>query len=53
MKPESPYVIRNDIRFGPLEKLSIPELVAANSERWFNQSLCSVNDCVVRLNHPR
>ncbi len=49
MKPESPYVIRNDIRFGPLEKLSIPELVAANSERWFNQSLCSVNDCVVRL----
>ena len=49
MKPGSPYVIHNDIRFGPLEKMSIPELVAANSERWFNQSLSSVNDCVVRL----
>jgi mannose-6-phosphate isomerase-like protein (cupin superfamily) len=49
MKPESPYVIHNDIRFGPLAKLSIPDLVAGNKERWFNQSLCRVNDCVARL----
>jgi mannose-6-phosphate isomerase-like protein (cupin superfamily) len=46
---ETQYVIQSDIRFGPLEKLSIPELVAENTEPWFNQSLCRVNDCVARV----
>lgn len=49
MNQKTRYVIHNDIRFGPLEKLSVPDLVANNSEPWYNQSLCRVNDCVARL----
>lgn len=27
----------------------MPHLVAASKERWSNQTLCRVNDCVIRL----
>jgi mannose-6-phosphate isomerase-like protein (cupin superfamily) len=27
----------------------VPRLIAACKEQWFNQTLCQVNDCVVRL----
>jgi hypothetical protein len=45
----SPYVTRLDIRYGPLEVVDVPALVAACTDRWFNQTLCRVNDSVVRL----
>jgi mannose-6-phosphate isomerase-like protein (cupin superfamily) len=44
-----PYVTNLDIRFGPLERFDVPELVAACTHRWYNQTLCRVNDAVVRL----
>ena len=33
----------------PLELIDIPSLVAACKDRWYNQTLCQVNDSVVRL----
>ena len=44
-----PYATHLDIRFGPLERIDVPALVAACSDRWYNQTLCRVNDAVVRL----
>jgi mannose-6-phosphate isomerase-like protein (cupin superfamily) len=32
-----------------LQLVDIPALVAATKEQWVNQTLCRVNDCVVRL----
>jgi len=43
------YHINLDVKFGFLEPIDVPGLVAACKERWFNQTLCRVNDCVVRL----
>ena len=46
---EYPYATHLDVRFGPLERLDVPALVAACTDRWYNQTLCRVNDAVVRL----
>lgn len=46
---EYSYMTRLDIKYGPLEPVEIPALVAACTDRWFNQTLCRVNDSVVRL----
>jgi Cupin domain len=44
-----PYVTRLDVRYGPLEVIDVPALAAACTDRWFNQTLCKVNDSVVRV----
>jgi mannose-6-phosphate isomerase-like protein (cupin superfamily) len=44
-----PYTTRLNIYYKPLEIVNIPELVAACTDQWFNQTLCQVNDSVVRL----
>jgi mannose-6-phosphate isomerase-like protein (cupin superfamily) len=44
-----PYDTHLDIRYGPLEVVDVPALVAAATHPWFNQTLCQVNDSVVRL----
>lgn len=44
-----PYETRLDIRFGPSEVVDVPKVVAAVTHPWFNQTLCKVNDSVVRL----
>lgn len=49
MKERSKYNIKLDNKFGFLKLIDIPELVKACDEKWFNQTLCRVNDCVVRL----
>jgi mannose-6-phosphate isomerase-like protein (cupin superfamily) len=38
-----------DARYAPLELIDIQELVDACTDPWYNQTLCRVNDCVVRL----
>ncbi len=43
------YNINLDIRFKSLELVDVPLLIALCDKKWFNQSLCTVNDCVVRL----
>jgi hypothetical protein len=42
------YDIRLDDKFGQLSLIDIPAEAAAH-EPWFNQTLTSVNDAVVRL----
>jgi cupin domain len=44
-----PYVTNLDIKFDALERLDVPALAAACTDRWYNQTLCRVNDAVVRL----
>lgn len=43
------YSINLDVKFGFLELIDVPELAAACEDDWYNQTLCQVNDCVVRL----
>ncbi|MDM7914012.1 MAG: cupin domain-containing protein [Candidatus Eisenbacteria bacterium] len=47
--PEDRYETHLDIRFGPLEIVDVPAVVAAVTHPWYNQTLCAVNDSVVRL----
>ena len=49
MNPQTPYAINLDARFGPLELIDVQALTDACREKWYNQTLCRVNDCVVRL----
>src|SRR3954469_24703405 len=49
MTQNFPYATHLDIRYGPLEVVDIPAVVAAVRDRWYNQTLCKVNDSVVRL----
>jgi mannose-6-phosphate isomerase-like protein (cupin superfamily) len=44
-----PYVTHLDIRYPALEVVDVPRLVEAVTDRWYNQTLCQVNDSVVRL----
>ncbi len=43
------YETRLDHQFGPGELVDVPAVVAAVRHPWFNQTLCQVNDSVVRL----
>ena len=49
MNPDTKYVIQTDIKFGALEKIDIAALEKACPHDWFNQTLCRVNDSLVRL----
>jgi mannose-6-phosphate isomerase-like protein (cupin superfamily) len=44
-----PYATYLDIKFPPLHLVNVPALVKAWTEKWYNQTLCKVNDSVVRL----
>jgi mannose-6-phosphate isomerase-like protein (cupin superfamily) len=44
-----PYATYLDITFPPLHLVNVPALVKACTEKWYNQTLCKVNDSVVRL----
>ncbi len=43
------YVIHKDVRFGFLNLIDVAKIGDSVAEDWFNQTLCQVNDCVVRL----
>jgi len=43
------YSINLEPQFGPLELIDVQGLVNACKEPWYNQTLCRVNDSVVRL----
>jgi mannose-6-phosphate isomerase-like protein (cupin superfamily) len=49
MSSKTAYSINLDPKFGHLERIDIKSLVEACKEPWFNQTLCRVNGCVVRL----
>ena len=44
-----PYATFLDIKFDPLTTVDVPALVRAVTHPWYNQTLCKVNDSVVRL----
>jgi len=44
-----PYATYLDIKFDPLKLIDVPSLVQACTDQWYNQTLCKVNDSVVRL----
>ena len=46
--PPQDYDIRLDDKYGSLQLIDIPAEIAAH-EPWFNQTLTTVNDAVVRL----
>ena len=47
--PDDRYAISTDPRFGPLEVIDVPALVAATTEAWSNETLARVDGNVVRL----
>ena len=49
MDLEEKYSINREILFDPLTLIDIPKVIAACTKEWQNHSLCTVNDCVVRL----
>ncbi len=49
MQSQEPYSIHLNTVYQPLELIEIQKLADATTEAWYNQSLCRVNDCVVRL----
>src|SRR5262249_20430570 len=44
-----PYAVHLDIKFDALDRIDVPSLVEACTDQWYNQTLCKVNDSVVRL----
>src|SRR5262245_36623355 len=46
---EYPYATHLNVLYPALQIVNVPELVAACKDRWYNQTLCRVNDSVVRL----
>ena len=48
--PQSyPYDTRLDVLHGALETIDVPGIAATVTHPWFNQTLCKVNDSVVRM----
>jgi mannose-6-phosphate isomerase-like protein (cupin superfamily) len=43
------YSINTDVKYGQLERIDVPAIVAETKEKWFNQTLTRVNESVVRL----
>lgn len=48
-RQEYAYATFLNILHPPLSVVDIPSLVEACTDRWYNQTLCKVNDSVVRL----
>jgi len=46
---EYPYVTLLDVRYNPLEIIDEKALADACTHKWYNQTLCAVNNSVVRL----
>ena len=44
-----PYVNHMNILYDPLQIIDIQSLVEQCTDQWYNQTLCRVNDSVVRL----
>ena len=47
--PDFPYKTFLNILHGPLELIDVRKLVDNCTDKWWNQTLCQVNDAVVRL----
>ncbi len=43
------YSIHTDVKYAPLELVDLGKLADDCPEKWWNQTLCRVNDCVARV----
>ncbi len=43
------YDIHMDVKYGPLEVIEAGKLADECGQKWWNQSLCTVNESVVRV----
>jgi hypothetical protein len=48
-EPSYPYATYLDVKFPALAVIDVPGLVAQCDHPWYNQTLCKVNDSVIRL----
>lgn len=48
-KTDYPYKTFLNILHGPLEVIDVQRLIDTCTDKWWNQTLCKVNDAVVRL----
>lgn len=44
-----PYLTLLNVLYAPLQVIDVKELADASAHPWYNQTLCQVNDSVVRL----
>jgi mannose-6-phosphate isomerase-like protein (cupin superfamily) len=44
-----PYVTKLDVLFDPLQMIDVQKIANSVTDKWFNQTLCKVNDSVVRM----
>ena len=49
MTNRNQYVQKMDVKYANLELIDVPAIDAENKEKWFNQTLTTVNDSAVRL----
>jgi mannose-6-phosphate isomerase-like protein (cupin superfamily) len=49
MSKQPDYHFNLDIKYPPLEKIDVNDVVAKNQEQWFNQTLSKINDSVLRV----
>jgi mannose-6-phosphate isomerase-like protein (cupin superfamily) len=49
MEQQYPYVTKLEVKFDHLQKIDIPEMVKACTDKWYNETLTRVNDSVVRV----
>jgi mannose-6-phosphate isomerase-like protein (cupin superfamily) len=49
VEEDFPYKTYLNILHGPLEMIDVQKLVDDCKDKWWNQTLCKVNDAVVRL----
>ena len=49
MNQDTKYVIQTDIKYAGLEKIDVEAIEKACDYDWFNQTLCQVNESLVRL----
>jgi dTDP-4-dehydrorhamnose 3,5-epimerase-like enzyme len=47
--PAYPYATHLNVQFGSLELIDVQALVNACTDQWYNQTLCQVNESIVRL----
>ncbi len=49
MNAETEYSFEPGIKFNPLELIDVRKIQEQVKQEWVNQTLCQVNDCVIRL----
>ena len=49
MTPRQQYSINTAALFQPMQRIDLGPIIAGTNDPWFNQTLCQVNDAVVRL----